>query len=150
MSLLDQLDDDLKGALKSSDKLRLSVLRLMKAAIQNKKIDKRNELTDEEIVSVLSSLLKQRKESIEQFSRGGREDLAQKEKEEFSIIQSYMPKQLSSEELEGLIQKAISDASAQSVADLGKVMKILVPRIKGVADGKWVNKRVRELLDSSP
>jgi len=146
MSLLQKLDEDLKTALKSSDKLKLSVLRMVKAAAKNQQIDKGRELRDEEILAIFSSLAKQRRESIEQFSKGGRDDLVQQENQELLILQSYMPVQLSVEELNAMILQAIKEASAENEADIGKVMKILAPRIKGVADGKWVNNRVRELL----
>jgi uncharacterized protein len=148
MTLLQRVDGDLKTAMKSADKLKVSVLRLLKAAIKNKEIDSRRELSDEEVLSVLSSLAKQRRESIEQFSKGGREDLAETERLELAILQSYMPEQLSPEEIEDMILKAIEESGAQGEADLGKVMRLLMPRTKGLADGKWVNNRVRELLQS--
>jgi len=146
MSLLKKLDEDLKTALKKSDKLKLSVLRLVKAAIKNQQIDKGRELLDEEILAIFSTLAKQRRESIEQFLKGGRDDLVQQEAQELLILQSYMPAQLSVEELDAIILQAIKESSAKSEGDMGKVMKMLAPRIKGVADGKWVNNRVRELL----
>jgi len=146
MALLQKLDEDLKTALKTSDKLKLSVLRMAKAAVKNQQIDKGRELQDEEILAIFSTLAKQRRESIEQFSKGGREDLAQQEKQELLILQSYMPVQLSVEELNAMILQAIKESSAENEGDMGKVMKILAPRIKGVADGKWVNNRVKELL----
>jgi uncharacterized protein YqeY len=149
MSLLKNLDDDLKAALKSSDKLKLSVIRLIKAALINKQIAVGKDLTDDEILSVFSSLAKQRKESIDQFEQGGRKDLAEKERQELTIIQSYLPEQLSDEKLQQIILEAIRESSAKGESDIGKVMKILMPRIKGVADGKLVNSRVRELLRSS-
>ena len=146
MSLLQKLDEDLKTALKQSDKLKLSVLRMAKAAVKNQQIDKGRELQDEEILAIFSSLAKQRRESIEQFSKGGREDLVQQENQELLILQSYMPVQLSVGELNEMILQAIKESSAEKEADMGKVMKILAPRIKGVADGRWVNNRVREIL----
>jgi uncharacterized protein YqeY len=146
MLLLKQINDDLKVAMKSSDAVRVSVLRMAKAAIKNVQIEKSRELSDEEILSVLSSMGKQRRESIEQFSKAGREDLAGIERQELSILQSYMPAQLSLEEVEKFIIQAIQESSAKSEADMGKVMKVLMPKIKGVADGKWVNTRVKELL----
>lgn len=149
MSLLDRLDEDLKKAMKVSDRLRLSALRLVKAAVKNQQIEKGQPLSDEEILSVFSTLAKQRRESIEQFSKAGREDMAEQERQELQILQSYMPQQLSAEAVEALILQAIQEASARNEADMGKVMKILMPRIKGVADGKQVNNRVRELLHSS-
>ena len=146
MALLQKLDEDLKTALKTSDKLKLSVLRMAKAAVKNQQIDKGRELQDEEILAIFSSLAKQRRESIEQFSKGGREDLVQQERQELLILQSYMPVQLSVEELNAMILQAIKESSAENEGDMGKVMKILAPRIKGVADGKWVNNREKELL----
>lgn len=146
MSLLKKLDEDLKTALKKSDKLKLSVLRMAKAAVKNQQIDKGRELHDEEILAIFSTLAKQRRESIEQFSKGGRDDLVQQESQELAILQSYMPAQLSAGEIDDMILQAIKESSAKSEGDMGKVMKILAPRIKGVADGKWVNNRVRELL----
>jgi uncharacterized protein YqeY len=149
MSLLKRLDEDLKAAMKRSDAICLSALRMAKAAIKNVQIDKGRELSDEEILSVLSSMGKQRRESIEQFSKGGREELAEKERQELAVLQSYMPAQLSPDEIEKLIVQAIQESSARSETDMGKVMKLLMPKIKGVADGKWVNNRVKELLSSS-
>jgi len=146
MSLLKKLDEDLKTALKNSDKLKLAVLRLVKAAIKNQQIDKGRELQDEEILAIFSTLAKQSRDSIEQFSKGGRDDLVRQESQELEILQSYMPRQLSAEEIDVMILQAVRESSAKSEADIGKVMKLLAPRIKGIADGKWVNNRVRELL----
>ncbi len=148
MTLLQRVDGDLKTALKSADKLRVSVLRLLKAAVKNQEIDRKHVLSDEEMQAVISSLAKQRRESIEQFSKGGREDLAEQERLELAILQSYMPEQLSAAELESMIVQAIDESGAKGEADLGKVMRLLMPRTKGLADGKWVNNRVRELLQS--
>lgn len=149
MSLLQKLDDDLKVALKASDSLKVSVLRMAKAALKNRQIDKRGELSEEDIVSVISTLSKQRRESIEQFSKGGREDLAEKERQELTILQSYLPKQLTTEELDTIIIEAIKESSAEGVKDMGKVMRLVMPRVKGAADGKLVNQRVRDLLEGS-
>ena len=146
MSLLKKLDEDLITALKKSDKLKLSVLRMAKAAVKNQQIDKGRELQDEEILAIFSTLAKQRRESIEQFLKGGRDDLVQQETLELEILQSYMPAQLSAQEIDDMIFQAIKESSAKNEGDMGKVMKILAPRIKGVADGKRVNNRVRELL----
>ena len=146
MSLLKKLDEDLITALKKSDKLKLSVLRMAKAAVKNQQIDKGRELQDEEILAIFSTMAKQRRESIEQFSKGGRDDLVQQETLELAILQSYMPAQLSAQEIDDMILQAIKESSAKNEGDMGKVMKMLAPRIKGVADGKWVNSRVRELL----
>jgi uncharacterized protein YqeY len=147
MSLHQRLDDDLKRAIKSSDKLKTSVLRMVKAAIKNRQVEKQRELSEEEIISVILTLSKQRRESIELFSKGGREDLADKEKQEISILQSYLPSQLTQEELDRLIIESIQESSAEGVKDIGKVMRVLMPKVKGTADGKIVNQRVKELLE---
>ena len=148
MSLLQRLDQDMKTALKESDKLKLSAIRLAKAAVKNQQIEKGRELSDEEIQSVISTLLKQRKDSIEQFSKGGRQDLADQESRELAVLQAYMPEQLSPAELDKIILQAIQESSSTDEKDMGKVMKILMPRVKGLADGKTVNIRVKELLQS--
>jgi uncharacterized protein YqeY len=147
MSLQQRLDNDLKGAIKSSDKMTTSVLRMLKAAVKNKQVEKNRELSEEEIISVISTLSKQRRESIELFLKGGREDLADKEKQEILILQSYLPDQLTPEELDRLIIEAIQESSAEGVKDIGQVMRLLMPRVKGAADGKVVNQRVKELLE---
>ncbi len=147
MSLHQRLDDDLKRAIKSSDKLKTSVLRMVKAAIKNRQVEKQRELSEEEIISVILTLSKQRRESIELFTKGGREDLADKEKQEISILQSYLPSQLTQEELDRLIIESIQESSAEGVKDIGKVMRLLMPKVKSTADGKMVNQRVKELLE---
>ncbi|MBI3593278.1 MAG: GatB/YqeY domain-containing protein [Nitrospirae bacterium] len=148
-NILQRLDTELKEALKSRDELRVSVLRMFKASLKNKEIEKMGALTDEEIISVLSSMAKQTRESIEQFTSAGRADLAEKEKKELEIIRSYLPKQLSQQELDNIILSAIKECNASSANDMGKVMKLVMPKTKGVADGKTVNQRVKELLGSS-
>jgi len=147
VSLLQKFDDDLKIAIKTSDRIKTSVLRMTKAALKNKQIDKRGDLSDDDILSVISSLLKQRKESIEQFTKGGREDLAEIERQELLILQSYLPEQLSTEEPDRIISEVIKESSAAGLKDIGKVMRLVMPRVKGTADGKLVNQRVKELLE---
>jgi hypothetical protein len=120
---------------------------MVKAAIKNKQVEKNRDLSEEEIFSVILTLSKQRRESIDLFLRGGREDLADKEKQELSILQSYLPSQLNPEELDRLIIEAIQESSAEGVKDMGKVMRLLMSRVKGTADGKTVNQRVKELLE---
>jgi len=149
MSLLQTLDGDLKAAMKASDKLKVSVLRMLKSELKYRQIDKGQDLSDEEVLSVVTTLAKQRRESIEQFSKGGREDLASQERQELLVLNSYLPKQLSAEEIEKLVLEAIKESAAQGEAEIGKVMRVLMPRIKGVADGKEVNNRVRDLLRAS-
>ncbi len=146
MTLLQRLDGDLKTALRESDKLKLSAIRMVKATVKNQQIEKGRDLSDEEIQSVISTLAKQRRESIEQFSKGGREDLADQERRELAVLQSYMPEQLSPAELDKIILQAIQESSAEGEKDMGKVMKVLMPRVRGVADGTIVNNRVKELL----
>ncbi|HEX8947738.1 MAG TPA: GatB/YqeY domain-containing protein [Dissulfurispiraceae bacterium] len=146
---LQDLDAELKEALKSHDELKLSVVRMIKASLKNKEIEKMGTLIDDDVTSVLSSMAKQRRESIEQFSAAGRTELADKERKELEIIQSYLPKQLSPEELDAILVSAIKESNASSPADMGKVMKLVMPRIKGAADGKVVNLRVKELLTST-
>lgn len=148
MSLSQRIDEDFRKALKESDMLRKSVLRLVKASVKNREIETGRTLSDEDIVSIFSTLAKQCRESIEQFSKGGRDDLAEQERSELAILQSYMPEQLSAEKLEEIIRQAIKESSARDVTDIGQVMRILMPRIKGLADGRLVNNRVRELLES--
>ncbi|HTZ17817.1 MAG TPA: GatB/YqeY domain-containing protein [Dissulfurispiraceae bacterium] len=150
MAFLDDLNAALKEALKSRDDIRVSVIRMIKASLKNREIEKMSSLTDDEILSVLSTLAKQRRESIEQFAAAGRTDLAEKETKELEIVQSYLPKQLSHQELDSIIRAAISESGASSLNDLGKVMKVLMPRVKGIADGKAVNQRVKELLVPVP
>lgn len=149
MPLLEKIDDDLKSAMKSSDSLKVSVLRMAKAALKNRQIDKGGPLSEEDFFSVISTLSKQRKESIEQFSKGGREDLAEKERQELSILQSYLPRQLSAEEIDRIILDAILESSAKGMKDIGKVMRIVMPRVQGTADGKVVNQRVKDLLETA-
>jgi uncharacterized protein YqeY len=147
MSLLQKIDDDLKSALKTSDNLKVSALRMVKAALKNKQIDKRGELSEDDIISVISNLSKQRKESIDLFSKGGREDLAEKERQELAILQSYFPEQLTPEKIDSIILEAIKESSAKDIKDIGKVMKLVMSRVKGMADGNFVNQRVRDLLE---
>jgi len=147
MSLLQKIDDDLKTAMKASDTVKVSVLRMAKAALKNKVIDKKDALSEDEIRSVLSSLSKRSKESIEQFAKGGREDLVDKERQELSVLQTYLPQELTQEELDRIIDEEIRESSAESLKDIGNVMRLVMPRVRGAANGKVVNERVRALLE---
>jgi uncharacterized protein YqeY len=149
MSLQQKIDDDLKTALKASDTVKVSVLRMAKAAIKNKEIDKKDTLSEDDIRSVFSTLSKRSKESIEQFAKGGREDLVDKERQELSILQTYLPQELTQEELDRIIAEAIRESSAESPKDIGNVMRLVMSRVKGAADGKVVNQRVRALLEKT-
>ncbi|HOI74359.1 MAG TPA: GatB/YqeY domain-containing protein [Syntrophales bacterium] len=146
MTMKKQVEQGMIEAAKARDKIRLSALRLIKTAMHNREIDLRRELNETEILQVLSGMAKQRKDSIEQFAKGGRMDLVAQEEAELAIIQSFMPQQLSREELEVEIDKAVGEAGASSVKDMGKVMKVLMPRITGKADGKLVGDLVKARL----
>lgn len=146
MSILAKLDSDLKEALKNREEIKVSVLRLIKASIKNKSIEKQTPLTDEEIHSLLSSQIKQRRESIDHYLKANRKDLAEREQAEIEVIQSYLPQQLSEEEIDAIINDAIKQTNASSIADIGKVMKLVMPMIRGKADGKYVNDRVKAIL----
>jgi len=146
MSLYDDIILDLKKSIKEQDKGRLSVLRGLKSAIKNKQVELREELTDDQIRGVLSSEIKKRKEAIEKFGQGLRQDLVEKEEEELRILSSYLPPQLSAEEIKGVVTQAIEEISASGPKDLGKVMKSVMPKLAGRADGREVNRIARELL----
>lgn len=146
MEMIKKIEQQMVTAAKNKDKVRLSALRLMKSALHNKKIDLRRELKDEDALQVLSSMVKQRKDSIEQFTKGNRPELAEKEEKELEIIQEFMPKQLSDEDLDAEITKAIEEVGAASPRDMGKVMKVLMPKLTGMADGKVVSEKVKSKL----
>jgi len=145
MSILERIDGDLKVAMKSAEKIRVSTLRMVKASLKNREIEK-GELSDDDVIGVLSTLAKQRRESIAEFERGGRRDLADREGEELAVILGYLPEQLSEEELAVIILETVRETGASSPKDVGRVMKTLMPRVKGRADGKLVSRRVIELL----
>lgn len=147
MSIEKQLEQDLTAAMKAKDADKLTVLRMLKAAILNFKIDKKKEtLSDEEIFELLQKQAKQRRESIESFEKAGRPELAEKEKREVTILQSYLPKQLSDDEIRAFAQAAIAKSGASTKAQMGLVMKELMPQVKGKADGKRVNEILGALL----
>mgnify|MGYP000496809947 CR=1 FL=1 len=146
MGLKEQIDQELKEAIKAKDERKLSALRLLKTAIRRAEVDKMRELSEEEILAVIAAEAKKRREAIEQYSRGGREDLALQEKEELAILEAYLPKPLSREEIEEMARQAIKEVGATDPRQMGQVMKILMPRVKGRADGALVSKIVQELL----
>ena len=133
-------------AAKSKDKIRLSAIRMLKTALHNKEIDLMRPLNESEVMQIISALVKQRKDSIEQFAKGGRTDLVEKEEAELKVVQEFLPAQMSDEEVENLIKKAIADTGAVSIKDMGKVMKTLMPELTGRADGKTAGEKVKELL----
>ena len=146
MNPSERLSEEMVKAAKAKDKWRLSALRMMKTALHNKEIDLKRVLTDAEFLQLLSSMVKQRHDSIEQFAKGGRNDLVVKEEAELKVIQEFMPQQLSEAEIITQIETAIAEAGATGAKDLGKVMKILMPRLTGRADGKAVSDKVKAIL----
>ncbi len=146
MSLKERLKADMKEAMKAKDKVKLSTIRMINSLIKNAEIEKRGELTDEEIIQLLMKYAKQRKESIEMYEKGGRQDLVEKEKAELAVVESYLPKQMSEEEIREIVKQTIEEVGASSVKDMGKVMKAVMPKVKGRADGSVVNRIVKELL----
>lgn len=142
------LNREMVLAAKLKDKIRLSALRMIKSGVHNREIDLKRKMTDSEFMQMLSSMVKQRKDSIDQFKKGGREDLVEKEEAELKIIQQFMPVQLSEDEIDAEIQRSIQEVGAVSIKDMGKVMKVLMPKLTGKADGKMVGDKVKEMLSS--
>ncbi|KIL46043.1 GatB/YqeY domain-containing protein [Jeotgalibacillus campisalis] len=147
MSLLERLNQDMKIAMKNKERDNLSVIRMVKAAMQNEgyKLG-RQELSDDEALTVLARELKQRKDSYKEFKSAGREDLAEKLESEIALIETYMPQQLTEEELESVVLETIKEESATSKAEMGKVMSAIMPKVKGKADGGRVNALVLKHL----
>jgi len=146
MGLQDKIEADTKDALKSGAKDKVSTLRMLNAALKNKQIDKRRPLTEDEVVETVRSLIKQRKDSVEQFAKGGRQDLVDKETAEIAVLEAYLPAQLSREELDAMVRDAVAQTGAQGAKDMGKVMKALIPMVGGRADGKLVSELVKHAL----
>ncbi len=155
MSMRKRLDDDLKKALKEREQLRLSCLRMLKAKVMEKEVALRAKrgvdyrLSDDELVEVASAYAKQRRDSIESYRKGSREDLAAKEEAELAIVEEYLPRQLSREEIAEVVKRAIEESGAQSPKDMGAVMKLAMAELKGAADGKLVNRIVSEMLQAA-
>ncbi|MGE4271947.1 MAG: GatB/YqeY domain-containing protein [Desulfitobacterium sp.] len=150
MSLKDRLVEDMKVAMKAKEegKVRLSVIRMARAAIKNAEIDKRIEFSDDQVIEVLAREVKMRRDSMEEFSKANRPDTVKALEEEISVLMGYLPQQLSEGEIRQLAQETIAEVGAQGPKDLGKVMGKITPKTKGRADGKLVNQIVRELLGS--
>ena len=148
MSLREQLNADKKEAMKAREagKLRLSVIRMVWANISNLEIEKKRELTEEEIADVIAKEVKMRKDSIEEFKKGNRADLVEQAEQEVAVLMPYLPQQMSEEEVRQVVADTIAEVGAASVKEMGKVMSALMPKVKGRADGKLVNTIVRELL----
>lgn len=144
--LKQRLQDDMKAAMRAGEKDRLGVIRLINAAIKQREVDERTELDDTQVLAVLDKMLKQRRDSIDQFEQAGREDLAAKERFEVEICRQYMPAALSDAEVDAMISEAITAAGADGVKDMGKVMGLLKPRMQGRADMGAVSKLVKSRL----
>lgn len=143
-----QIQDDMKSALKAGDKPRLGVIRLMMAAVKQREIDERIELTDAQVLEALDKMVKQRRESISQYEQGGRTDLADQERYEIGIIQQYLPEPLSDAEVDALIDSAIAESGAAGIRDMGKVMAVIKPQVQGRADVGAVSAKVKSRLSA--
>jgi uncharacterized protein YqeY len=148
MSLKDQIDNDLKAAMKGGDKSRTVTLRTLKSAIKYAEIEARRELGEQDLLAVIAQQAKQRRESIEEFKKGRRDDLVEKETADLAILESYLPAQLSEEEIKAKAEAVIAELGVTDMKGMGQVMKQLMAELKGQADGKVVNQIVRQLLSS--
>lgn len=147
MTIPERLNNDIINAMKAKDEIRLGVLRMLKSDLKYKQIAFGRELIEEEVIAVLSTAAKSRREAFEEYERGGRADLRDQEKAELAIIIQYLPEQLSAEELGRLVDEAIAEAKAVTPKDIGAIMKVLMPKVRGRADGKEVNVVVRAKLE---
>jgi len=148
MSILDQLNEDMKAAMKAKEKERLTTIRMVKAALQNEKIAKGRELTPDEEITILSREKKQRMDSYEEFSKAGREDLIEKLEKELEVVNQYLPEQLSDDEVRSIVKETIDEVGAESMKDMGKVMTNIMPKVAGAADGSKINQMVKEELSN--
>ncbi len=146
MALRDDISKDVSAALKAREKEKLSTVRMLLSAVKYKEVDLRRPLTDEEVQGVAGTLIRQRQDSIEQFRKGNRPELAEKEEKEIEVLKVYLPPQMSADELRALIKKLAAEAGASGQKDMGKLMKAVMPHVKGKADGKLVNDIVKEVL----
>jgi uncharacterized protein len=146
MSLLDRLNQDMKQAMKNKDKEKLSVIRMVKSSLQNEAIKLGNVLSEDEELQVLTREMKQRKDSLQEFEKAGRDDLVKNLEQEIVVLNDYMPAQMSEEELKSVIQETIEQTGAASKADMGKVMGAIMPKVRGKAEGTMVNRLVQQLL----
>jgi|LGVE01.1.fsa_nt_gb uncharacterized protein YqeY len=147
MNMTEQLMADLKDAMKAKQKLRKSVITMLRAAVKQIEVDQRRILNDEEILDIVVSQVKQKRSVIDEFLKGGREDLAQEAREEIAVLEKYLPEQLSMDELKAIVADVMSETGASTMKDMGKVMGILNPQVKGRADGKTVSQIVKDFLN---
>lgn len=148
MSLLDDLKKDMITAMKAKDKETLSVVRMLKASVQNEQINLGHDLTPDEENALMAKEYKQRKDSLAEFEKGGRQDLVDATKQEMAVVAKYMPEQMSTEEVQRVVEETIEEVNASSMKDFGKVMGAIMPKVKGKADGKVVNETVKKVLQS--
>ena len=146
MTLSERINNDLKEAMKNKDSFKLGVIRMIKGAMQLEKPNPRTELTDDDVIKVVAKQIKMRKEAITQFEAAGRDDLVLQNQKEIEVLQEYMPEQLSSEELNKIIDKVFNEVNPTSIKDMGMIMKTLSPLTKGKADMSEVNKIIKERL----
>jgi uncharacterized protein len=146
MGLEERLVDEMKQAMKSNDKLRLSTIRMIRSAAKNKEIELQRKLNDDDIFMVIQGMVRKGEDSIEQFQAGERLDLVEKEQQEIEILKSFLPQPLSQEQILGIIDQSIAETEASSLKDLGKVMKSVMPKLAGKADGKLINQLVKQKL----
>ncbi|MCF7805360.1 MAG: GatB/YqeY domain-containing protein [Candidatus Marinimicrobia bacterium] len=146
MSLIDKLNDDLKSAMKSKDKVRLETIRSLKSMLREKEIEKNDDLSEEEQIKVLSSAAKRRREAIESYQEGGRTELADQEQAELEIIETYLPEQLSEDDIRELVDEILEETGASTMQDMGRVMGAIMPKVRGQADGSLVQQIVKEKL----
>ena len=147
MSLKEQLGEDLKSAMKEKDTIKKNVVQLIRAGVKQIEVDKRVTLDDEGVMEVIAKQLKQRRDSLPEYEKSGRDDLITQLKREMEILMGYLPKQLTHEELEEIVKEAVLATGAKTIKDIGKVMSYVMPKTKGVADGKEINAIVRSMLD---
>ncbi|MBM3367106.1 MAG: GatB/YqeY domain-containing protein [Betaproteobacteria bacterium] len=149
MALREQINDDLKSAMRSGDAVRRDTIRLLTAALKQREVDERKTLTDADVLAVIEKMIKQRRDSISQFEQGGRQDLADKEKQELTLLQAYMPQALGDAEIAAAVAAAIAESGAAGPADMGKVMALLKPRLAGRADMGKVSAAVKARLSGA-
>ncbi len=146
MTLKERINEDMKAAMRASDKERLSTIRMAQAAIKQREVDERTTLDDAQVIAVIEKMVKQRRESVAQFEQGGRSDLAEKEEREIAVLQGYLPEPLSESELDAIIREAIAESGASSMKDMGKVMAAVKARAAGRADMGAVSARIKAAL----
>ena len=147
MSLFEQIQTDMYAAMKAREKEKSGTLRITLAKLKDKRIEKREDLSEEEEMKILQTLVKQRKESIELYEKGGREDLANAEKNEMEILNGYLPKMMSEDDVHSIVQSVVEEVGAASMADMGRVMPEVMKRGQGLIDGNTAQKFVREILE---